>query len=188
MEKRPTSSSSSSSVSSSRFLRLEKVDTREHPLLPLAQTPFPSSLPRPRLHLRRAINPLPRELPTLPTPAAVSSSSSSYYLIIRVSSRSNVRFRLSSIPFFRLPSSLSFSSSRGRLSLSSSAIPSSKRLGYGTTLAFFGRELDELSRRKSGHANCSPKRERRRRRRRGGGGGLGRALGGNNSRRVVTTR
>ena len=187
MEKRPTSSSSSSSVSSSRFLRLEKVDTREHPLLPLAQTPFPSSLPRPRLHLRRAINPLPRELPTLPTPAAVSSSSS-YYLIIRVSSRSNVRFRLSSIPFFRLPSSLSFSSSRGRLSLSSSAIPSSKRLGYGTTLAFFGRELDELSRRKSGHANCSPKRERRRRRRRGGGGGLGRALGGNNSRRVVTTR
>ena len=45
--------------------------------------------------------------------------------------------------------------------MSSSAIPSSKRLGYGTTLAFFGRELDELSRRKSGHANCSPKRRRK---------------------------
>lgn len=135
----------------------------------------------------------------LPPPPTISSASSrSHVRFVFVFPASSILFcllRSSSLLSFYLLLSLSLSLSfrEGAFvqpSLSSSIIPDSVSLTRTDDRRFFGCELDELSRRKSGYANSS----------RGGGrgeggggggrggGGLGRALGGNNSRRVVTTR
>lgn len=112
------------------------------------------------------------------------AAASSCYLVRVLAQLRSLRVRLSSFFHSLLPSPF-----RAFIRLLLSRSPPT-RVPPRCTAArrFFDRELEELSRRKSGHVVASEARAGRGGGDGGGGGGLGRALGGNNSRRVVTTR